>query len=206
MARISNTKTDPIPLCLQENSVVEWEFFATISTNIVPTLFATYSNIGASTGTQHDILVGIHSRLIPALSNCNLIVGEQQANYQDPTQWNQQDFEEFYWAFRLGRVENVRIQNLIGKMSTNQLSTTSVTSFSSAQLLQNFQRVSKSMIKLFTSLKIANGPSSRKVSFSTARQPNAIALLTLSLKLQPFRPVMTKRYGLLNMIMFLSFS
>ena len=77
------------------------EFFATISPNLVLTLFATYSLTGTSTGARRDVLVGMRSRLVPALSYCNLMIGEQQANYQDPTQWSPTDFEEFYWAFRL---------------------------------------------------------------------------------------------------------
>ena len=86
MAKIGYTEDDPIPLCLQENAIGLWELFATISPANVPTLFATYSVTGTPTGTLYPIPLDMHTRLVPAISYCNLMVGEQQANYHDPTQ------------------------------------------------------------------------------------------------------------------------
>ena len=57
MAKIGNTEDDPIPLCLQENAFGLWELFATISPDNIPALFATYSDTGKPTGTQHPILI-----------------------------------------------------------------------------------------------------------------------------------------------------
>ena len=92
MAKIGNTQSDPIPLCLLEHYLGAWKFFAMISLDNIPTLFASYSITGISIGMHHPIPLGMHTRLAPVISYYNLMVGEQQLNYDDPTKWSLNDF------------------------------------------------------------------------------------------------------------------
>ena len=148
MVEIGHTEDDLILLCFKENDIHQWMIFTTILPQNIPTLFETYTNDGTSTGNQFDISKGMHMKFVPALAYCNLMVGKQHPNYDDPTKWVQKEFEDFFHAFCLNKVDNAHVQNIIGKLSSNQVSRTSVTSLLNAQLLANFHRASLSFDKI----------------------------------------------------------
>lgn len=90
----------------------------------------------------------MRTKLIPALAYCNLTVGEQHVNYDDPTKWIKKDFDKFFYAFHLNKVDNFNVQNPIGKLSSNQVSPTGVTTLLNAEPLANFMCVSCSIRKI----------------------------------------------------------
>jgi len=139
IASLGHRDTDAVPLACQEKGYYNIVHFGLLSDAEWKIGFQDYDTNGDGTGYRLPISLGVQNEIGPAIAYCRFhLSNSNDPDRTRPQCWSKDEYNKFYFQFRLGAITNSPIASTTGKITlTNIMSTSSLTP---AQELQNFMR------------------------------------------------------------------